>query len=339
MCVSETPVVPDHLLSRVEELGLIGTWTWTFGTGEHSWSAGLFRLLGLESHRVRPSYGRFLACAHPEDRPRISSAAAVRQGASRPEQIFRIVSPDGVTRTLSVHLEIHRAADGRPRSASGIVIDVTDRERLSRARALERKRRLALARAANVSLYWFRTGHPTELAEQYSGLFEPALAEFLDDPYSIVAAEHREAAREHSTRCRREGTTGRSQRMFRMAGGSRELRTTLEVPVLDAAGRVIERTGLIYPARSPVLIPGGLLRQGLEQAVQGRHLRAARALLDWSMTQLAEASGLSLSTVRRLEEGVSGQGDRSRHRALAALSAAGIRFVTLEDGTLAVAMA
>ncbi|KMO18356.1 hypothetical protein SQ03_10620 [Methylobacterium platani JCM 14648] len=71
--------------------------------------------------------------------------------------------------------------------------------------------------------------------------------------------------------------------------------------------------------------------------MQGHHLRAARGLLDWSMSTLAEAGGLSLSTVRRLEEDAEGQGARSRHRAVTALRQAGIRFIALDDGTLAVA--
>lgn len=60
-----------------------------------------------------------------------------------------------------------------------------------------------------------------------------------------------------------------------------------------------------------------------------RQVKAARALLDWSQARLADASGVSLPTVKRLEAGDGeiggreGTGDRIR----LALEAAGIIFV------------
>ncbi|UHC18007.1 helix-turn-helix domain-containing protein [Methylobacterium currus] len=78
------------------------------------------------------------------------------------------------------------------------------------------------------------------------------------------------------------------------------------------------------------------------QALRGRHLRAARGLLDWSREDLARASGLPLSTVRRLEADaeagrIRSHVTRSHHGAVAALRRAGIRFVALDDGTIALA--
>lgn len=337
MFVSELPFASVHLLRRIEELGLAGTWKWNFETGEQGWSAGFYRLLGLEPYLVRPSYGLFLDFVHPNDRPRLRSAAEMRQGAPQREQVFRVVRPDGTTRTLSASHEARLSAEGRPRSASGTVLDVSDRAHLGRMLAAERQRRIALAHQANISVYCHRTGEPSELADQYTGIFRPSLEDFLGDPYLIVAPEHRSAARESVARYRGDHSIGRAQRLFQMAAGGDEWRNVLDVPIHDDAGEVVARTGIIYPMRGPLPLPGDLARQGLEQAVRGRHLRAARALLDWPMTQLAEASGLSLSTVRRLEEDAQGPADRSRHRAVAALRAAGIRFVLLDDGTLAVA--
>lgn len=71
-----------------------------------------------------------------------------------------------------------------------------------------------------------------------------------------------------------------------------------------------------------------------DHRIESCHIRAARGLLDWSMQDLAEASGLSFSTVRRLEEGRSSRASRSRRAALATLRQAGIRFLLLEGGSL-----
>lgn len=76
------------------------------------------------------------------------------------------------------------------------------------------------------------------------------------------------------------------------------------------------------------------------EAIQGFHLRAARALLDWPMTVLAESSSVSISTVKRLEERTDhSYALRSREKVVTTLCRAGIRFVALEDGILAVAKA
>jgi hypothetical protein len=54
----------------------------------------------------------------------------------------------------------------------------------------------------------------------------------------------------------------------------------------------------------------------------------------WALTELAAASGLSFSTVRRLEDGTA-RADRARHAAIAALRAGGIRFSLMDGATVA----
>jgi transcriptional regulator with XRE-family HTH domain len=62
-------------------------------------------------------------------------------------------------------------------------------------------------------------------------------------------------------------------------------------------------------------------------------LRAARALLGWSQTQLAEKAGLSLPTVKRVErEGGPRVSDAARHVLKAALEGGGIEFIAENGG-------
>ncbi len=76
----------------------------------------------------------------------------------------------------------------------------------------------------------------------------------------------------------------------------------------------------------------------IESLIEGHHIKAARALLKWSMQDLARASNLSLSTVRRLEDdGCSG--GRSLDNALDALRQAGIRFGLMDRTMIALARA
>ena len=62
-------------------------------------------------------------------------------------------------------------------------------------------------------------------------------------------------------------------------------------------------------------------------------IRAARALIDWSQPKLAEASGLSLPTIRRME-GALGPGRSSAANVEAvrvALERAGVTFLEAEE--------
>jgi hypothetical protein len=77
------------------------------------------------------------------------------------------------------------------------------------------------------------------------------------------------------------------------------------------------------------------VRLALESGITGAHLRAGRALLGWSMATFAEASGLSLSTIRRLEEDDPGALNRSRPTAVAALRRAGIGFQICDGNRIA----
>lgn len=61
--------------------------------------------------------------------------------------------------------------------------------------------------------------------------------------------------------------------------------------------------------------------------ITAAQIRAARALLSWQGHQLAAASGVSLSTIRRLETGVSETGALAMRAIVAALEAAGIEFI------------
>ena len=62
-------------------------------------------------------------------------------------------------------------------------------------------------------------------------------------------------------------------------------------------------------------------------------LRAARGLLGWSQSELAERAGLSLPTVKRVEgEFGPGVSDEARAKLKKALEAAGIKFLDDNGG-------
>ncbi|GJD48575.1 hypothetical protein OPKNFCMD_1297 [Methylobacterium crusticola] len=274
-----------EFLRLLEGLGLTGNWGWTFATDAHVWSPGLYRLLGLDPGAVRPSYELFLSLVDPEDRLAIESAAQVREGLLS-DHTIRVIRPDGAARILSCRGEAYFAPDGSPRGAAGIVLDVTDRERLAAAQAAERRWKRALAEQARTV---------ASLQPYLSALERPPGPAGPDRPAGTPAGPPPGAA-----------------------------------PALPAGSPP-------RPGDAPGDAAGPPPERGLDQAIAGHHLRAARALLDWSMADLARASAVSLSTVRRLEEDTEGPGSaRSRRALLAALRAAGIVFTLTEGATLVV---
>lgn len=61
-------------------------------------------------------------------------------------------------------------------------------------------------------------------------------------------------------------------------------------------------------------------------------IRAARAMLDWSMTDLSKAAGVSVSTIKRFEDGRSAPvSDDTVAKMQGAVEAQGVRFLA-DDG-------
>ncbi|AWN50216.1 histidine kinase [Methylobacterium terrae] len=315
---------------------MTGSWAWVFASDVQTWSPGLYRLLGLDPVRTRPSYDLLAGFVHPDDRLHLASAADLIQGHALPEREVRVVRPDGTLRTLALRTELHLTPEGRPRAAAGIALDVTDPAALLHLRRADQRRRSAWFAQARVLFVPVGLDMSFDFPPEAARLAGRSLDEVNADPFADVVPEERAAFRDSVAR-RRPGLVFQGAPLIRHRDRAPERYRILSVPVHDDQGRLIERSGLIYPAALGAPPTADGLREGLEQAVEGRHLRAARALLDWSMATLAAASGLSLSTVRRLEEGDGPAAQRSRHQAVATLRRAGIRFVVLDDGAVAVA--
>ncbi|PIK70397.1 hypothetical protein CS379_24870 [Methylobacterium frigidaeris] len=109
--------------------------------------------------------------------------------------------------------------------------------------------------------------------------------------------------------------------------GTREQAGAARDRTAQGATGLVEEAGIT--AGMPEIDPGLILR--------GHHVRAGRALLDWTMSDLADSSGLSLSTVRRLEQDAEGVLTRNRRSAVQALRHAGVCFLPLSNGAVAVA--
>lgn len=70
--------------------------------------------------------------------------------------------------------------------------------------------------------------------------------------------------------------------------------------------------------------------------IDGRQIRAARAMLGWSREDLLQASGISMSALLRMEGALADSRSSTLNKVVKALSLAGIEFVTRADGAIGV---
>ncbi|MDD3675206.1 helix-turn-helix domain-containing protein [Thauera propionica] len=70
--------------------------------------------------------------------------------------------------------------------------------------------------------------------------------------------------------------------------------------------------------------------------IDGRQIRAARALLGWSREELLDASGVSMSALLRMERALADSRASTLNKVVKALTQAGIEFVTRDDGAIGV---
>ena len=72
--------------------------------------------------------------------------------------------------------------------------------------------------------------------------------------------------------------------------------------------------------------------------LDGRQVRAARALLGWTREDLLKASGISMSALLRMEGDLADSRGSTIHKVTVALNRAGIEFVNRDDGGIGVVL-
>jgi predicted transcriptional regulator len=70
--------------------------------------------------------------------------------------------------------------------------------------------------------------------------------------------------------------------------------------------------------------------------IEGKQIRAARALLDWSRDELIAKSGVSPSALLRLEGGLADSRSSTLNKLINALTSEGIEFISQPDGSVGV---
>ncbi|WP_169260716.1 bifunctional diguanylate cyclase/phosphodiesterase [Aromatoleum diolicum] len=110
-------------LNHAQAVAHVGSWLFETADGEVRWSDEAYRMFGVE-RGLPVDYTRFMACVHPDDRPRVEAAwSAALSGA--PYDIEHRVLVDGTVRWVRERAELELDGAGHPVRAVGTVQDIT----------------------------------------------------------------------------------------------------------------------------------------------------------------------------------------------------------------------
>ena len=127
----------ERRLREAEHLAGMGSFEWSVGSDEITWSDNLARIYGYEPGRHPKTLTAFLERVHPEDRTAVEEnirhALSTGLAWSMDERIIR--ADTGETRVLTSQVRVMRDARERIARLSGICYDVTEQRQAEEALA------------------------------------------------------------------------------------------------------------------------------------------------------------------------------------------------------------
>jgi PAS domain S-box-containing protein len=144
----------EERYSHAQQIAHVGDWEWEVGTDNVAWSDEACRLLGCDPREDKPSFERFLAAVHPDDRQSIRTYIQTTLETGQASTLeFRVVHPGGEIRTLNEHIVVLRDAFGKPVRFVGAMIDVTEQKRTYEALRQSEERFRMLGTYAPVGIF------------------------------------------------------------------------------------------------------------------------------------------------------------------------------------------
>lgn len=283
---------------------------------------------------------------HPDDVERVFAALARTEETGVPYDVeYRLNDQDGRTRWVRGRGKLLRNVRNGPHRVVGITFDITAHKEAEREKA-----RLA----EQLSLVEARYGALTTIAGDFvwtastdGKLFAcPGWGAFTGQSapemngwgwLNVVHPADRERTREALQRQVLSKRIESIRYRLRTAAGDYVWVNSKAAPILERDGAIRQWIGVCQqvaqaapPAPDETMAP--VCTQHL---MSGAQVRASRGLLNWSVRQLADASKVSVSTIRRIEDADGVPENRELGniaRLRATFEAAGVAFLATADG-------
>lgn len=131
----------ERRLRRAQAIARIGDWEWQVPSGRVMWSDEVYRLFGLRSSAVAPSYELARSLVHPDDLERWEQTIATWLAPGGPSELeYRVRLADGSIRWVRNEVEVEHDTAGTAVRVSGTVQDITERRRAERTLAQAERR-------------------------------------------------------------------------------------------------------------------------------------------------------------------------------------------------------
>jgi len=117
----------EQKLLEAQHIAHMGHWKYYLKSQHFEWSDEMFRIFGVNAHKVLPTYENFLKSIHPEDRREFKKAAIKTIKQHLPHNLtHRIIRPDGEVRYIHEQAQVHYNDEGQPLEVMGIAHDITE---------------------------------------------------------------------------------------------------------------------------------------------------------------------------------------------------------------------
>jgi PAS domain S-box-containing protein len=321
-----------QLYGTLEAAAAIGSWQYNFKLKRLTWSKGIYTLLGIPDGTA-PSHDLFARFTHPDDRLPIDDMDTYLRDVRSIDREFRIIDAAGAVRPVAHKVEVFVDAKGQQTLAAGLLMDVSARVHALREREAAEKRLRAVWQSIASVTWAAEANGEVPVLQSWMDLTGQTAKEASGLGWlNAVHAADRDATRDAWLKAF--ATKSRYAAKYRLLCQDGRARWYLAqaVPVLDAQGNVEQWLGALINIDD--LEQGQMSELDLAEfsGFTGAIMTAARALLGWSLNDLAKASGVSISTIRRIEEAETVTAKRSiMLKLIHVLRDAGVEFKREDD--------
>lgn len=107
-----------------------GSWSWSIGTNQVTWSDEIFELLGYQKGVVQPEWDSWFDLVHPDDKELLMREAEIAiRDRSGVDVDCRLIRPDGAVRWYNLLGRLTIDERGNAENMYGLQVDITERKR------------------------------------------------------------------------------------------------------------------------------------------------------------------------------------------------------------------
>lgn len=324
--IQQGDVSLETLGPLLEERLSIALWVWNIETDEMKWSKGLYSLLGIQVDAAAPSYALMERAIHVDDRrPQSEIQQALRESVTVDREI-RVIMPDRRVRWIRSQISPVVNSSGFPFRAIGICSDITSHRETLHFHRLTANRFSALCKTSG-SVYWTMTPdgrHAEMLNSSAAGARQGA------DLRSLMQTGARDQFDEIVATSFPLRTPFRMTVSLQLDGGAYRKHWSRVMPIVNEKGDIQEWLGV---SQDPLAARTAFVEMKEPSLITGAQMRGARAILRWSVAELAAASNVSPAVIRRLEDIEGAAPAEAAHEPIQhALCEAGVEFIFDCDG-------